>query len=47
MKQNGKTFIPGRTGPEPSMYCVTGGMRSLGCTIATPTTRSAIVPIFM
>ena len=47
MKQNGKTFIPGSTGPDPSMNDVTAGIWILGWTMATPTTRSAIVPIFM
>ena len=36
MKQNGKTFMPGRTGPVPFTKGVTAGITSLGCTIATP-----------
>ena len=47
MKQKGNTFIPGSTGPVPLMKGVTAGIRILGWTIATPTTRSRIVPIFM
>ena len=45
MNANGNSF-PAKTGPVPSMNCVTAGIFSGGITrtIATPSTR--IVPIF-
>ena len=46
MNANGKS-LPAKTGPVPSMNCVTAGIFSGGISrrIAVPSTR--IVPIFM
>ena len=38
---------PGMMGPPPSMYCENAGASSFGLTMMTPSTRNAIVPIFM
>ena len=46
MNRNGKSG-PGMMGPPPPMYCENAGMCSCGFSTITPTTRKAIVPIFM
>ncbi len=46
MNTNGKSG-PGMIGPPPPAYCVTAGIWSVGLTMMTPITSSAIVPIFM
>src|SRR3954451_8384814 len=46
MKRNGKSG-PGMIGPPPPMYCENAGMCSVGFNTMTPSTRKAIVPIFM
>src|ERR1051326_6966627 len=46
MKTNGNRG-PGITGPPPPMYWEKAGACSFGLRIITPTTRNAIVPIFM
>ena len=45
MKTNGKSG-PFTIGPPPWMNCVTPGIWMRGFTTMTPTTSSAIVPIF-
>jgi hypothetical protein len=46
MKANGNS-VPGMIGPPPEAYSVNAGIFSSGFTMITPTTRNAIVPIFM
>src|SRR5437867_466978 len=46
MKTNGN-IGPGMTGPPPPMNEENAGASSLGLRIMTPTTRNAMVPIFM
>ena len=46
MKTNGKT-APGMTGPPPEMNDENAGAFNSGFRIITPTTRNAMVPIFM
>lgn len=46
MKTNGNSEPP-MIGPPPPTYCVNAGMRSVGLTMATPTIRNRMVPIFM
>ena len=46
MKANGKS-LPAKTGPVPSMNCVSAGIWSGGRTTRIPSASSRIVPIFM
>ena len=46
MNANGNTG-PGTIGPPPPTNCEKAGSRSGGFTMTTPTTSSAMVPIFM
>src|SRR4029078_8071379 len=46
MKTNGNSG-PGTTGPPPLMKLENAGPSSFGLRIITPSTRKAIVPIFM
>src|SRR5258706_16486241 len=46
MKQNGKTFIPGSTGPVPFTNGVTAGIRSGGGPKGTPGTKRTTRPNF-
>ena len=46
MKTNGKSG-PGTIGPPPPTNCENAGIWRAGFTTMTPTTSSAIVPIFM